>query len=170
MANTIAKGIKILVRSVLAKFEPLLAQINVDLFAPDTEKWANNDKIKLVDAARGDLTHSGETSRSCTAEQVQEKSLDEIVCMMCQKNRAAATSLRNFGKKRVARLTRRGFDRHPLFLCERANVCRTDLKIDTVFRGEFFDKAGISLGGAPAEVMIKMADDQFAIAKIDQPA
>ena len=70
MANTIAKRIEIFVRSVLAKFEPLLAQINVDLFAPDTEKWANNDKIKLVDAARGDFTHSGETSDSGASDQV----------------------------------------------------------------------------------------------------
>src|SRR6266516_3396680 len=63
--------------------------------------------------------------------------------MMRQENCAAAASPRNFGKKRVTSFARCGFDRHPLFLCECANVCRTDLKIDTVFRGEVFYKARI---------------------------
>src|SRR5947207_598347 len=52
MPNAVAERIKILVRCVLAKFDPMFAHINVDLFAPDTEKRPHNGKIDIVDPAR----------------------------------------------------------------------------------------------------------------------
>ena len=52
MTNAVAKRIEILVRCVLAKFEPMFAHIIVDLFAPDTEKWPHNGQIDIVDPAR----------------------------------------------------------------------------------------------------------------------
>ena len=43
----------------------------------------------------------------------------------------ATVALRGFGEKRVARVTRRGLDRHLFFLRERANVRRAEFKINT---------------------------------------
>src|SRR5437870_3848464 len=51
MADAVAKRIKILVRCVLAKLDPMLAHIDIDLFAPDTEKRPHNGKIDSVDPA-----------------------------------------------------------------------------------------------------------------------
>ena len=70
--------------------------------------------------------------------------------MMRQKNGAAAAALRNFGKKRIARITRRGFNRHLSFLGKRANVCRAEFKIEIVFSGEFFHKARVGVARSSA--------------------
>src|SRR4029077_17013087 len=52
MTKAVPDRIKILVRCILTKFDPMLAHINVDLFAPDTEKRPRNGKIDIVDPAR----------------------------------------------------------------------------------------------------------------------
>ena len=88
--------------------------------------------------------------------------------MMREKNRAAASAFRDLREKFVARLARRGFDRHLLFRGQRTNVGRLDGKIDIVFGGEFFDETRIGRGRSAAQLMIQMADDQIFVAKIDK--
>src|SRR5215468_9329897 len=59
---------------------------------------------------------------------------------------SAVSAPRGFSKECVARFTRRSFDRHLLFLRERADVCRTEFKFNPAGRC----KASASLARLPA--------------------
>src|SRR5213596_3570118 len=88
---------------------------------------------------------------------------------MRKKNRVATVALRDFGEKRIARFTRRSFDRHLLFLCQRTNICRAAFKIDLIFRSEFLHKTRVGITRSSAQLMVQMADDQFLVTETDQP-
>jgi len=91
----------------------------------------------------------------------------QIVGVMGEKNRRTAPLLCHFRKERITRLARGGFDRHFSIVGDRANIRGSDFKIDVVIRGEFFHEARIGLGRAAPQLMVEMANDQFAITEID---
>jgi hypothetical protein len=53
---------------------------------------------------------------------------------MSDEDRSALSAPCGFSKERVARFTRRSFDRHLLFLPKRADVCRTEFKFNAAGR------------------------------------
>ena len=53
---------------------------------------------------------------------------------MCDEDRSAISASCGFSKECVARFTRRGFDRHLLFLPKRADVCRSEFKFNAAGR------------------------------------
>ena|ERR1700730_3497447 len=78
-------------------------------------------------------------------------------------------ALCGLGEKRVAGLTRRGFDRALFFLRERSNLYRGELEIDVISPREFLHKPRIGVAGSSAQLMIQMANDQFLVTETDQP-
>ena len=88
---------------------------------------------------------------------------------MSEKNRATSAAFRYLGKKLIARLARRGFDRDFLLGRERTHVCGSHFKIDIALRGQFFHKTRVSITRAAAKLMIEMTNDQFSVAALVQP-
>src|SRR5207249_4513427 len=130
MPNAVAERIKILVRCVLAKFDPMFAHINVDLFAPDTEKRPHNDKIDIVDPARCNLPHPAQACSSRAAKEIDQKSFDEVVGVMPKKDRFAFSASGSFSEKFVAGFARCGFDRDLLFRSQSADIRGAKLEIN----------------------------------------
>ena len=70
-------------------------------------------------------------------------------------------------------LTRRGFDRHFLFLSERTNVCRAEFKLNpsceplVMLFDQPFNKLRIGIAGSSAQSMIEMANDQSFVTEAD---
>ena len=58
--------------------------------------------------------------------------------------------------------------RSPRSLGQSADISRPNLAVEPKVAGDFFDKSGIAARCSPAQLMIKMADDQFLVAKINQ--
>ena len=114
---------------------------------------------------------------------------------MGQKNGVTFSSFRDLGEERIARLARRGFDRHLLFRSERAHGRSARLKIDApiscracaplarprirpalrlpcnfsaIAFGEISNESCIGVARSAAQVMIQMADDQVSVTQIDQ--
>src|SRR5215510_3795204 len=113
---------------------------------------------------------------------------------MRNEDRSAVSTPCRFGTERVACFTCRSFDRHLLFLRERANVCRTEFKLNAVSRcrasawlagpcpwqaerlpynlvvvtlDEPFHKSRVGIARSSAQSMIQVADDQSFVAEAD---
>src|SRR5436309_6805476 len=114
---------------------------------------------------------------------------------MRKKHRVATMALRGFGEERIARLTRRGFDRHLFFLCERTNVRPAQFKINVghlrwracapldllltrqaerlsynflVGRGDkLLHKTRVGIARSAAQLVIQMTNDQFLVTETD---
>ncbi len=128
MTDAIAKRIEIFVRCVLAKFDLMLAHINVDFFAPDAEERPHNGKIDIVDAAGCNLAHSAQACRPCAAKEIDQKGFDQVIGMMREENRFASSVSCSFSEKFVPGVARSGFNRHLLFCGESANVRRLEFE------------------------------------------
>src|SRR5204863_4716691 len=111
------------------------------------------------DSPDRNLAHRGETSETGAAKKVNQKRLDQIVGVMCEKDCVTASLFRDLCKELVARLTCGGFDRHLLFVRDRADIRGSDFKIDIVFAREFFDKARVGIARASAQLVIQVTDD-----------
>src|SRR5262245_19990679 len=99
---------------------------------------------------------------------------------------SAVSAACGFSKERVARFTRRSFNRHFLFLSEHADVCRTEFKLDVANRwapsaslaaprtrqkqrlpcrflvvalNQSFYKPRVGIARSPAQMMIQMTND-----------
>src|SRR2546430_3298413 len=83
---------------------------------------------------------------------------------MRDKDRSAVLAPCGFSKECVPRFTRRSFDRHLLFLCERTDVCRTEFK---------FNAAGCCTPSAslarPRAWQSEPIPWQFLVVALDQP-
>ena len=166
-ADTIAERRQIFVRCVFAKFQSMLANIIVDFVPPDSKKRANNCKIGILNPAFRKFSNRAKTGRSGTTKQVDQKSFDQIVGVMCEKNGATSVAPGYLRKKLIARFPSRGFDRDFLSRRERTHIRRPHFNFDIAFGGKFFDEARIS-GARPAtELVIQMAEDQFSVAAFD---
>ncbi len=128
----------------------------------------DHGKIDIVDSPDGNIAHGGETGETGAAKKVNQKRLDQVVGVMCEKDCVTASLFRDFCKERIARLTRGSFDRHLLFSRDRADIRRSDFKIDIVFRREFFDKARVGIARASAQLVIQVADDQLLVTNVDK--
>jgi len=142
-ANPIAKRRQIFVRRVFAEFQSMLANIIVDFTPPDSKKRPNDCKIDIFNPAFRNFSDRAKTGRSGTAKQVYQKSFDQIVGVMPEKNVLCVTPFGNLRKEPVARCARGGFDRNFLFCRERSHACRSNFKIEMIFCRKFFDEPRI---------------------------
>src|SRR4029453_18371328 len=106
---------------------------------------------------------------------------------MRDEDRPAVSAPRSFSKEGVTCFTRRGFNRHFLFLSKRTDVCRVEFKLNAAGRcrasaslarpwarqagrmpynfllaapDQRFNKPCIGIAGSSAQSMIQMASDQ----------
>src|SRR6478672_1111087 len=108
---------------------------------------------------------------------------------MRDEDRPAVSSPGDFSKERIARFTRRPFNRHLLFLSKRADVCRTEFKFNAGVScmlgaslarppawqaplpvatfDQFLDKPCIGIARATAQPMIQMANDKPVVTQAD---
>src|SRR6185436_5212050 len=113
---------------------------------------------------------------------------------MRDEDRPAVSAPRSFSKEGVTRFTRRSFNRHLLFLAERADVCGTEFKFDAASRcrasaslahprawqaerrpynflvvafDQPFNKFRIDIAGSSSQSMIEMANDQSFVTEAD---
>jgi hypothetical protein len=169
MPQPIAQRSEIFVRGIFAKFQAILSHVRVNLVAPNSEYGADNCKIDIFDSPDGNIAHGSETGETGATEKINQKRLDQIVGVMGQKDCVTASVFRDFCKELIARLARGGFDRDLLFSRHGADIRGFDFKIDIVFGRESFDKARIGPARSEPQLMIKMANNQISISKIDQP-
>src|SRR5438552_18705959 len=102
-ANPIAQRRQILVRSVLAEFQPMLANVAVNFSAPNSKKGPNNCKIDILNAAFRNFPHRAKTGPARAAKQVDQKSFDKVVGVMREKNGLGAPLFRNLRKELITR-------------------------------------------------------------------
>ncbi len=140
--------------------------IAIDFFAPDTKERPDDLEFRSRNPARSDLAHSAETRRAGAAKQVHQKSLNEIIRVMPEKDCVASATPGGFRKKLVTRHASRCFQRLPGLAGKRGNICSARLKLTLELRGQAFDEFRIGLARASAQLMIEMADDEPPIAKI----
>ena len=126
-----------------------MPNVFVDLGAPESEKRTNDGKIDIVDAAGGRFAHRAQAGGAGAAEQIHQESFDQIIGMMSEKNGATSLLSGDLGKERVTRFPRGRFDRHLLLRGKRADIGRTNRKIDIVLGGELFDEARIGIADRP---------------------
>src|SRR5438067_7603544 len=134
MSNAVAQRDEILIRSILAKSQPVLADIIVDFFAPDAKERSHDRQVDAVDSPCRNFPHRSKPGATGATKQVNQKGFYQIVGVMCDEDRSAILASCGFSKECVARFTRRGFDRHLLSLPERADICRSDFKFNAAGR------------------------------------
>jgi len=167
--NPVAQRRQIFVRRVFAKFQPMLADVIVDFAPPDSKQGANDCKIDIFNQAFRNFADRAQAGRPGTTEQVDQKSFDQIVGVMAEKNNSRTLLFCHLRKKFIASFPRGGFDRDFLFCRERSHIRGSDFKIDIVIGRQFFHEAGIRVARSATELMIEMADNQFSIAAFVQP-
>jgi hypothetical protein len=83
---------------------------------------------------------------------------------MREEDGSAVSTPCGFSKECVARFTRRGFDRHLLFLAERTDVCGTEFKFNVAGRC----RASASLA-RPRTWRAERLPYKFLVVALDQP-
>ncbi len=167
--DPVAQRRQVFVRRVFAKFQPMLANVIVDFVPPDSKQGANDCKIDLFNPAFRNFSDPAETSRSGTTKQVDQKSFDQIVGVVAEKNGGRLQAIGYLSKKFIARFPSRGLDRNFLLCRERSHVRGSHFKIDIIISGQFSDEPRIRVARSATELMIQMADNQFSVAAFVQP-
>src|SRR4029077_21122657 len=196
MSNAVAQRCEIFVRSILAKFQPVLADVIVDLFAPDAKKRAHDRQVDAVDSSCRNFPHRRKAGAAGATKQIDQKRFDQIVGVMRDEDCPALLAPCDFSKECVARFTRGSFDRHLLLLPERADVGRAEFKFKatdrcrasaSLARGRSwhaeplpnnflvvalyqpFYKLRIGIARSSAQSMIQVANDKSFVTQADQP-
>jgi hypothetical protein len=86
-----------------------------------------------------------------------------------EEDHSASAAGRSLGEKRIARISRCGFDRDLSPLCQRAHVRCAELKIEPIFARKSFYKASIGIAGSAPQSMIQMTNHQALVAHVKQP-
>ena len=98
--HAIAERIELLIARVFAEAQPMRADVFVDLGAPDGEQRPNDGQLNVSPTAC--IETAGSSVAACSAgsaKEVDQKGLHQIVRMMTEKDRAAATPPRDCGEK-----------------------------------------------------------------------
>src|SRR5262245_46113419 len=123
MPDAVSQRGEIFVCRILTKFQLVCPDVIVDFFAPKAKERPDDRQLDVVDPPRRNFAHCGKTCVAGATEQIDQKSLNQIVSVMRNEDGFAVSASCGFSKESVARLTCRSFDRYLLFLRERANVC-----------------------------------------------
>src|SRR4029077_1342786 len=78
MSNAVAQRCEIFVRSILAKFQPVLAEVVIDLFAPDAKKRAHDRQVDAVDSSCRNFPHRSKAGAAGATKQIDQKRFDQI--------------------------------------------------------------------------------------------
>src|SRR4029077_10539288 len=78
MSNAVAQRREILVRSILTKSQPVLADVIVDLFAPDVKKRPHDRQVDAVDSPCENFPHRSKAGAAGAAKQINQKGFDQI--------------------------------------------------------------------------------------------
>src|SRR6187399_3295993 len=103
MPDTITKRAEFRVRLIFAEWNLIGCDVLVDLVPPNREQRTNNRERRFADLMGGNLTQRRQASCACTAKKINEKSLDQVVGVMGEKNGVAAAAGSDFCKERIAR-------------------------------------------------------------------
>jgi len=124
----------------------MLANIFVDVGAPEAKKRADDGKIDIGNLAHCYSAHGAQARGSRAAKQIDQKCFDQIVGVMAQKNGLAFLAFRDSGEKRIPRRARSSLDRHFVFRSQHGDVGRANRQIEIEFGSEFLDEARVGLG------------------------
>src|SRR5262245_56428431 len=134
MSNAVTQRGEIFVRSILAESQPVLADVILDLAAPHPEQRPYDRQVDTINSPCRNFPHRTQAGAAGSTKQIDQKSFDQIVSVVRDEDRPAVSAPCGFSKECVTRFTRRSFNRHLLFLCECADVCRTEFKFNAASR------------------------------------
>lgn len=168
VSHAVAVMLAIAVRVIFSKGNGVCLNISENFAAPDVEQRAENRQRTVRGLALGARPHRPQARCTRSAKEMEQKRLDLIISVMGENKRGTSLLGRGLFKEGVALKAGCRFDGGALFQSTSGYVGTTCDVAELMVCGKLLDKPGVGRTGFPPKLMIEMANDQVAIAKIQQ--